>query len=397
MTASKDKQIKMPMLVIYFKVLRKVLPSIMIYFLIFMSIAVLLTKFNTSPASNFEQTKANVAFINYDGDTPLVTGLKNSLSGNAVFVNVKDDKQSLQDALFFRSVDYIIKIPKGFTQEFLNGGSVQIDKTGVPASSAGVYMDYVVNRYLNTTQLFYKSLPGLSQDQLAQQVKNNLSVKAAVTLHTYGSKAGSLEFISSFFKYLAYILISILFLSVSAVMNTFDTANLRNRTMVSPLRPASMNMQLFLGHGVLLLAVWIISILLGLLMCGTGVLGPNFVLLCINLFCFALAILSLSFFLGRLVHSPSAQNGIANVLSLGMCFISGIFIPQSMLSGSVLAVARFTPSYWYVKAANDIQNLVVLSQGNLQPVFISMLIELGFAAAFLSLSIAFSKRKNNLG
>ena len=40
---------------------------------------------------------------------------------------------------------------------------------------------------------------------------------------------------------------------------------------------------------------------------------------------------------------------IANVASLGLCFLSGIFVPQYLLGKGVLAVAHFLPTYWYIR------------------------------------------------
>ena len=43
---------------------------------------------------------------------------------------------------------------------------------------------------------------------------------------------------------------------------------------------------------------------------------------------------------------------LAHIVGLSMSFLCGVFVPQSMLSGSVLAVGRFLPAYWYIRANN---------------------------------------------
>lgn len=48
-----------------------------------------------------------------------------------------------------------------------------------------------------------------------------------------------------------------------------------------------------------------------------------------------------------LSKTGSEVNGLANVIALGMSFICGVFIPDTMLSASVKQVARFLPVYWY--------------------------------------------------
>ena len=43
---------------------------------------------------------------------------------------------------------------------------------------------------------------------------------------------------------------------------------------------------------------------------------------------------------------------ISNILGLGMSFLCGIFVPQSMLGEKVLAIGRFLPAYWNVRIVN---------------------------------------------
>lgn len=391
-----SNELKLPVFKIYFKVLKKMIFSIIIYLVIFLVIATLVTKYGNTGSSVFKQTKSNVAFINYDGDTSLTNGLKDCLSDNATFVNIKDNSQALQDALYFRSVEYVIRIPKGFTQDFLSGKDAKISKTALSDSANGVYMDFMVNRYLNTVKLYKNSLPNLSDEQLIQRVKDNLSEKADVNLESYGASAGRLDTITNYFDELAYFFLCVLMLSISCVMMAFNKKDLMMRTMSSPLRPTSMSIQLFFGHVFLTLICWIASIVLGLVLCGTKVIGPNFALMCVNALCFAMVGLGISFFVGHFVKSYGALNGIVNAAALGMCFISGIFVPQELLADSVLKAAHFTPTFWYAKAMEDIKGLVNFDFSNLQPIIISMLIELGFAAAFFSLSLAASRHRKIL-
>jgi ABC-2 type transport system permease protein len=68
-------------------------------------------------------------------------------------------------------------------------------------------------------------------------------------------------------------------------------------------------------------------------------------------------------------------------------------VPQQVLTAPVLKVARFTPSYWYVKAYNAIQGITSLHWSNLSEVIGCMAIQLGFAAAIISIALVVSKRK----
>jgi ABC-2 type transport system permease protein len=103
---------------LYFKIIRKNIAMLTIYFIIFIGVSILFISLSqVSKAATFTETKCKVAFISYD-DSELINGLKEFIGSNAKIINIKDDKESLQDALFFRKVECIIKVPQGFTQRF---------------------------------------------------------------------------------------------------------------------------------------------------------------------------------------------------------------------------------------------------------------------------------------
>ena len=98
-----------------------------------------------------------------------------------------------------------------------------------------------------------------------------------------------------------------------------------------------------------------------------NMMSYNGLLLCINALVFTISALSISYLVGLLIKSRNAQSAIANVLSLGFSFLSGVFIPQELLSDKALAIASFNPTYWYVKANNVIGTLSNFSFDNLSP------------------------------
>ena len=66
-------------------------------------------------------------------------------------------------------------------------------------------------------------------------------------------------------------------------------------------------------------------------------------------------------------------------------------MPQDLLGSGVLSAARFLPTYWYVKANNNIFGICgeVSDQNKL---FGCFGIQLLFAAAFFALYLAFTKQ-----
>ena len=115
-------------------------------------------------------------------------------------------------------------------------------------------------------------------------------------------------------------------------------------------------------------------------------------LLMANALCYTFVCLGLGFFVGHTIKSQNAIHGAVNVVSLGISFISGVFVPKELLGETVKRIASFTPTYWYVEAVNSISTLT--NNSSTLDILNSMLIQLGFAAAFLALGLAVARHKS---
>ena len=99
----------------YFIIIRKSLPQLLIYVAVFMTLAVLLTIASTeSPQTGFAESRINIAFFNYDNAaddglaSALTEGLREFLAKSANIINIEDNREKLQDALFFQKIAYIL-------------------------------------------------------------------------------------------------------------------------------------------------------------------------------------------------------------------------------------------------------------------------------------------------
>lgn len=378
----------------FFKVIYKNLSQIMIYVGVFLFFTVLSAKVYTNPVNtNFAETKINIAFVNHDTNSKLVQGLKNYLSKNANIINIPGNTKSLQDALFFRKVEYIVKVPEGFTDGFLSGKTVSLEKTTVPGSTSGIYMDSIINKYLNTAKIYTDNINSVSEEQLISSINKDLSQKTEVKVNNPSGSTTKNETCAYYYNYLAYSLFAILILGVCSVMMVFNNTDLKKRSLCSPLKLRNMNFQMIMGNISYALLAWIAMIFTSFIMYGGYMLSVKGLLLILNSFIFTLAALSISFLIGNVIKSRNAMSAAANVVSLGTCFISGVFVPQVLLGKTVLKIASFTPTYWYVKSNNDIGNLVDFKMENIMPIFNNMLIIIGFATAVLAVTLVVIKQR----
>lgn len=378
----------------FFKIIQKNRGQILIYLVVFMVLALLLSStYNPPQDTDFTKVKVNIAFINDDGDSQLVDGLKTYLGENANLVDLPDDTQQLQDALFFRKVEYILRVPAGFTEALLSGQDVQLEKTTVPDSTSNVYMDLLINKYLNTAKTYTTYMPGLTQTKLVSYLENDLAEAAEVTMISSGSHSAAAEKSGYYFNYLSYSMFAILILGVCSVMLVFNDTDLKRRNLCSPIRSANMNFQMILGNLSFAVLTWLVLISASFVMYGSFMVTTTGLLLLLNSFVFTLAALSISYLIGNLVKSRGAMSAVANVFALGTSFISGVFVPQALLGDNVLTIASFTPTYWYVKANNEIAAAASFNADNLQSIFTSMVLVLAFGVAVLGVTLVLIKQR----
>lgn len=378
----------------FFKVILKNLSQLMIYIVVFIALAAALANINTKPVNTgFTETKVNIVFINHDTNSKLIEGLKIHLSKKANIVNIQDDTKKLQDALFFREVEYIVKVPKGFTEGLLGEKAIQLEKTTVPGSTSEIYLDNMINKYLNTAKIYSSNIENLSQEQLLRYIDNDLAQKAEVKLNNSLEEISKNEKRAYYFNYMAYALLSVLILGVCSVMIVFNNIDLKKRNLCSPVKLRNMNLQMILGNLSFAILVWLAMIFISFIMYGSHMFTTKGLLFLLNSFVFTFAALSISYLIGNVIKSKNAMSAAANVISLGSCFISGVFVPQALLGKTVLKIASFTPSYWYVKSNNSIANMINFNMENLVPIFLNMLIIIGFAVAVISLTLVVIKQK----
>lgn len=379
----------------FFKVIYKNLGQLLIYMIIFVVFAIVLGNSKQNPNDiNFEDTKVNIAFINKDEDSKVVSGLKEYLRKNTNIVEVGKTKEDMQDALYFREVEYIVTIPKGFTKKILNNSDkIYIEKNSRSDSISEVYIDNLINRYLNIVKAYTLSSGNISQSQLVKYVGKDLDYNTKVEVSTYENGYVSNPGCKNYYNYLAYSMFAILILGVTAVMLTFENKDLKMRNLSSALTMRSLNFQLVLGNISYAIVVWIIMILASFIMYKGYMFSMNGILFLVNSFIFTLSALSMGLLISTIVKSRSAMSAAANVVSLGLCFISGVFVPQEYLGKAVISIAKFNPVYWYIKANEEISILVNFNETNVVPIIYNMLIVFGFAAAILAVTLVIMKQR----
>lgn len=374
----------------YLKVAKTFLPTILIYSLIFFSIATMTSISGTHQGQSYEAEKSKIAVINHDNEIPFIQSFMTYIQDNAEYVEIEDSEAEMRDALFFRKVDYIMIIPEDFTDSFLKHQDIQIETMEVPDSSSATYSKQLMNKYLNTAQFYLKG--SINEKEIAQYVQKDLAVHSQVEMLNE-SLNSELSSARNFYNFANFTFLAIIIVVVSMVMISFHEEKIHRRHLISCLSYRNLNFQLLLGNVLTTMGIWLLYVFVSLGLYREAMMSNAGVLLILNSFVFIIFILVFSFFLSTLTHNREIISMVSTVFSLGTSFIAGAFVPQELLAPFVLNIAKFTPSYWFITNNNKIAQMSHYTVSELKPLFVHMGIILCFTVAFYFATQVVSRMK----
>ena len=386
------------------KVTGKHIVELTVYFFVFMVMMVYMTSILGSveddQLSSFTPNKPNVYIVNDDKGDPVSDGLEEYLSENVQIVDIKLEKDAIADALFYQKIEYVLRIPTGFGDALLNDSrEVLLEKTASPNMTSAINADMLVDRYLRTVRLYADVELKETSDQsvreaLVNQTRINLEQSSPLSFSDREKKTeASDDRMRAGYGYLSYAIMSILILAVTSVTSVFIQSEVRSRMRCSPIKTGNLQLQLFLGNLCLAVLFWLLLNAVIALVFQDFNLDSLRLLLLLNSFVFSLVSLSLGFLIGNLTASRNAHNAIANVMGLGLSFISGVFVPQELLGATVLRIASFTPTYWYIGAIEESFRITSETGYAIGKLIACLAIQLCFALSFLALSLVVSMQR----
>ena len=113
-----------------YKTFLKVVNKYKFLILIYTAMLILFAGFNmqtSQNSTNFVAEKPDVLIINNDKEQKLSKNLVEYIEKNSNIVDIENDEEARNDALFYRDVSYIIYIPENYSKNFLNGFNPEIE------------------------------------------------------------------------------------------------------------------------------------------------------------------------------------------------------------------------------------------------------------------------------
>ena len=349
--------------------------TILVYAGIFMAFSIFIANIGSAD-TEFREVRPNVVIFN-ESDSLLSEIFIKYIEDNAEMVDV--EKDNVEDALFFRTVDYAIYIDEDFEE------TKEISTRGIPDSFREAYLEILINRFLNIVDTYENA--GLDIEFISETIFEDLDTDVAVNLDADVEPVS--ELINAYYNFSNYIVLSLNIFLVSLIVKTFKDEPILKRNLISKVSNRKMNGMIFLGNLIISGLIFLFISLIAFAIFKEDLMNISGLLVSLNLFVMSIASMNLGFLIGNFIDSKEGRNGIVNVVGLGSSFISGAFVPQAILSSSVLLIARFFPSYYFINT-ND--KIFQLSQIDSQ-IYVNMGIILAFGLLFYILNNLFSKTK----
>lgn len=345
---------------------------------------------NTTTSNNsldFANDKPDIIIINNDQNKGLTKNLISYLKENTNVKNIKEEK--IDDALFYRQVNYIIYIPKNYRNDILSGINPKIDKktTGDYDSSLA---EIILKRYLKTQEVYSKTTS--NEEELIGKINTNLKTKSEVLI-TSTVNTDKTSKASRYYNFASYSIMYTIIFIICMVLSSFNEKVIKKRTIISSMNYKTHNKLILKASFLYSIIVWLLFMVLGIILFPDTIISLRGLIYTINAFVFTFASLTLALLISSLSSNKNVITGIANVVCLGSAFLCGAFIPTTWLPETVIKISRIFPTYWYVNSNDLLTSLEKINLNTLEPIIINMLVVLLFSLIFIVLTNIISKKK----
>lgn len=376
----------------FLKVLNKCKLPIIMYtvFLIFFGGFNMQTSENNT---NFVAEKPDVLIINKDEEKGITKNFVDYIKNNSNIIDIENDEEKINDALFYRDVNYIIYIPENYREEFLKGNNpkIEIKSTGDYSAS---YAEMLLSRYIKIANIYVKNIE--SEEELINKINDTLSKETKIEVSSK-LDTDNLSKACFYYNFANYSILAGLVYVICLILSSFKKENIQKRTIISSMNYKKINRKLLLSSSLVAIGLWLSYVVLSFILVGDIMFKAHGMMYIVNSFIFSICALTIAFLIGNLITNKNAINGIINVVALGSSFLCGAFVPMEWLPDLVLKIAHILPSYYYISTNEMLKQLEVFNFDTMKPIIINMGAIVIFTAVFIIITNVISRKKRKIG
>lgn len=373
------------------KILNKLKGLIILYTI--MLISVTLVNQTSGNVDSFEEVKPSVIIVNNDKSKNEVTNhfikyLENHMEVKDIDIG---NEEKIDDALFYRDVSLVVYIPDGFGDDLLDSKDVSVEYK-ISGDKGSSYGKMLVQNYFDSFNIYNNYYDG---DELFDRLDNALNLDVNVEVKSKVD-TNSLSRMARFFNFLNYAILAGCVYSISMILASLKSENVRKRTIVSSYDYKKYNRIVLGACSIVIIGMWILYMILALIIFKDLFISMNGLWYVINSFVFSLCSLCIGFLIGNITQNKGAISGIVNVVSLGSSFLCGCFVPFEFMPDYVIKIAHIFPTYYFVINNEALKVMDNFSLSSVSPLIFNMGIVLIFGVCFVIITNYVSKKKQVL-
>ena len=343
--------------------------------------------------TNFVASKPDIMIVNYDEEKGITKDLIKYIEENSNVVDLKNNEDAINDALFYRDVNYVVYIPKNYNKDFMDGKNpeIEIKSTGDYQSS---FAEMLLSRYIKVANIYQKSIN--SEEELISKINETLSKKSEVEI-TSKLDTNILSKATFYYNFANYSIMACLIYVICLILASFKDIKIQKRTIISSTNYKTLNRKILLSNSLFSIILWMIYVVLSFILVGDIMFSIHGIFYLINSFVFTICATTIALFIGNIVSNKNAISGIVNVIALGSSFLCGAFVPMEWLPDGVIKIAHILPSYYYISNNEVLKTLELINLNTIKPILLNIIIVLSFSIMFIILTNIVSKRKQKKG
>ena len=375
----------------YMKIAKKNIWLFMMYLAIFFVVTVVFQKVSAGEkkAPGYQKASVPIGIVDEDKGV-LADSLKEYLGRTNEIVLLPNEKEVLQENLFYRNVEYILWIPESFAQTCIAEGE-PLKVVKLPGSSSGYYIDRQINSFLQYAQIYEAA--DFTEAEAAEKMRDIKS--AEITLLDTKKNVGKTPDYTFYYQYMPYLVMSVICYILGYILLGFRRGELSRRMQASAVSRQRQSAEGIAAACILSLALWTILTAVGILLYGQlFIKSAGFVWFLLNSLVLVLTVLSIAYLCGLAIKNSNALSGLVNTLTLGMCFVCGVFVPLEYMNKTVKTAAQFLPIYWYEKVNQILSEFGDITGSVRTEVLQGIGIQLVFALAFMCVTFVVSREKH---
>ena len=343
--------------------------------------------------TNFVASKPDIMIVNYDEEKGITKDLIKYIEENSNVVDLKNNEDAINDALFYRDVNYVVYIPKNYNKDFMDGKNpeIEIKSTGDYQSS---FAEMLLSRYIKVANIYQKSIN--SEEELISKINETLSKKSEVEI-TSKLDTNILSKATFYYNFANYSIMACLIYVICLILASFKDIKIQKRTIISSTNYKTLNRKILLSNSLFSIILWMIYVVLSFILVGDIMFSIHGIFYLINSFVFTICATTIALFIGNIVSNKNAISGIVNVIALGSSFLCGAFVPMEWLPEGVIKIAHILPSYYYISSNEILKTLEIINFDTIKPIVLNIIIILSFSIVFIILTNIVSKRKQKIG